>query len=115
MDCEKPHRKKASLEKTDCTAYNDYMGRFPFPLDVFANRRMLSWLLVPVMSLPIGITILFLFGRVFALFGDTIAALALDGTALALAILWCLSLVLLLVCTVFLLLCEQIEENDQEM
>ena len=91
------------------------MDCFPAPLNILANRRTLSWLLVPVMALPIGITILFLFGRVFALFGDAISSSILDGTALALGILWCLSLVLLLLCTVFILLREKTEESDLEM
>lgn len=100
------------LDKTDCTAYNDSMGRFPAPLDVLVNRRALSWLLVPVMFLPIGITILFLFGRVFAMLGDAISASVLDGTTLALCILWCLSLVLLLLCSVLILLKEKPENDD---
>jgi len=85
------------------------MDRFPAPLDVVTNRQTLAWLLVPVMFLPIGVTILFLFGRVFALLGDVISASVLDWTALALCILWCLSLVLLLLCTVFLLLAKEPE------
>jgi hypothetical protein len=80
------------------------MDRFPAPLELLTNRQTLSWLLVPVMFLPIGITVLFLFGRVFALLGDAISAAILDGTALAFGIVWCLALILLLLCTVFLLL-----------
>ena len=94
--------------------YNDSMDRFPAPLEVLTNRQTLAWLLVPVMLLPVGITILFLFARVFALLGDTISAAALDWTALALGILWCLSLILLLLCTVFTLLGEKTEESDLE-
>jgi len=91
------------------------MDRFPAPLEVLTNRQTLAWLLVPVLMLPIGITMLFLFGRLFALLGDVISAAALDCTALALGILWCLSLVLLLLCTVFTLLGEKTEESDLEM
>jgi uncharacterized membrane protein len=83
------------------------MDRFPAPLDCFANRQTLAWLLVPVMFLPVGVTILFLFARVFALLNDTISASVLDGTALALCILWCVSLVLLLLCVVSRLLREE--------
>jgi len=90
------------------------MDRFPAPLDVVTNRQTLSWLLVPVMFLPIGVTILFVFGRVFALLGDAISASVLDWTALALCVLWCLSLVLLLLCTVFLLLAKE-SETEQSM
>jgi len=90
------------------------MDRFSAPLDVLTNRQTLAWLLVPVVFLPIGITMLFLFGRVFALLGDAISAAALDWTALALCILWCLSLVLLLLCTVFVLLREKTEESDED-
>lgn len=101
------------LDKPNCTAYNDGMDRFPAPLDVLTNRQTLSWLLVPVMFLPIGITILFLFGRIFALLGDAISASVLDWTALILCILWCLSLVLLLLCAVFLLLAKE-PETEQD-
>jgi uncharacterized membrane protein len=90
------------------------MDRFPAPLEILANRQTLAWLLVPVMFLPVGVTILFLFGRVFALLGDAISASALDWTALALSIFWCLSLILLLLCTVFMLLREKTEESELE-
>jgi len=86
------------------------MDRFPASLEFLAHQRTLSWLLVPVMVLPIGITILFLFGRVFALLHDTFSASVLDWTALALCILWCLSLILLLLCAVLMLLREKPEE-----
>jgi hypothetical protein len=85
------------------------MDRFPASLDFLANRQMLSWLLVPVMLLPIGTTFLFIFGRVFALLNDSFSASILDGTALVLGILWCLTLVLLLLCVTFLLLREESE------
>ena len=83
------------------------MDRFPNPFDFLASRQVLSWLLVPVMFLPIGMTILFLFGRVFALLNDSFSASMLDWTALALCILWCLSFVLLVLCLAFLLLREE--------
>jgi len=83
------------------------MDRLPAPLEFLANRQTLAWLLVPVMFLPIGITLLFLFGRIFALLGDAISASILDWSALALSILWCLSLVLLLLCAVLILLWEE--------
>ena len=86
------------------SCYNDYMD----PLKFLTDHRTLAWLLVPVMFLPIGVTILFLFARIFALLNDSFSAAVLDGTALAFCICWCLSLVLLLVCTVFLLL----QRND---
>lgn len=86
------------------------MDRFPAPLDFLANRQTLSWLLVPVMFLPIGMTILFFFGRIFALLNDSLSALVLDWTALALCLFWCLSLLLLLLCTAFLLLREEPEQ-----
>ena len=90
------------------------MDHFPAPLEFLAHRRMLSWLLVPVMLLPLAMTILFLFGRVFALLNDSFSALILDWTALALCILWCLALVLLLLCTVLLLLREEQEDKKTE-
>jgi len=83
------------------------MDRFPAPLELLTDRRTLAWLLVPVLFLPIGVAILFLFGRVFAMLNDAFSASVLDWTALALCILWCLSLVLLLLCTAFLLLLEE--------
>ena len=83
------------------------MDHFPVPLDVLANRQTLSWLLVPVMFLPIGVTILFLCARIFALWSDSFSASVLDGTALALCVLWSLSLIALLLCTVLLLLREE--------
>ena len=98
-----------SLDKRGNVAYNDPMDRFPTPLEFLTHRQTLSWLLVPVMFLPIVAVILFLFSRIFALLNDTISASALDWTALALCILWCVSLVLLLLCTVFLLLREEPE------
>jgi len=63
------------------------------------------------MLLPIGTTVLFLFARVFALLNDVFAASILDGVALALCILWCLSLILLVLCAVFVLLQEEPEES----
>ena len=101
--------RKSYLAKTDSTAYNGSMDRLPAPLEFLTDRRTLAWLLVPVMFLPIGVVILFLFGRVFALLSDTFSASALDWSALALCILWCVSLVLLLLCTAFLLLREGLE------
>jgi hypothetical protein len=86
------------------------MGHFPSPLEVLANRQTLSWMLVPVMFLPIGVTVLFILGRVFALLNDAFSASILDGTALALGILWCLSLVSLLLCAVLLILREEPEQ-----
>jgi len=59
---------------------------------------------MPVLFLPIGTAILFLFGRIFALLSDPLSAAILDGTALLIGVLWCFSLVLLLVCTACLLL-----------
>ena len=88
------------------------MDRFPAPLEFLGHQRTLSWLLVPVMLLPIGMTILFMCGRVFALMHDNFSASVLDWTALALGILWCLSLVLLLISTVFLLLRDEPEEQQ---
>ena len=88
------------------------MDRFPDPLEFLTHRRTLSWLLVPVMSLPIGTTVLFLFGRVFALLNDTLSASILDGTALGLCILWCLSLVLLVICVVLVFLGEEPKEEQ---
>ena len=90
------------------------MDRFPAPREVLVNRQTLAWLLMPVLFLPIGITILFLFGQVFVLLGDTFSASVLDWTALALCIFWCLTLVLLLLCTVFLLLVEKPEDEEAE-
>ena len=95
-----------SLDKLDYAFYNGCMDRFPAPLGFLANQQTLAWLLVPVMFLPVGITVLFLFGRLFALLEDSLSASILDGTALALCILWSLSLVLLLICTVLMLLWE---------
>jgi hypothetical protein len=89
--------------------YNDFMDRFPAPLEFLAHRQTIAWLLVPVLFLPVGITILFLFARTFALLTDTISASVLDWTALVLCILWFLSLVLLLLCVVFRLLLEEEE------
>jgi len=94
----------------DYTDYNGRMDRFPAPFEFLASRQTLLWLLVPVIFLPIGTTILFLFGRIFALLSDSFSASVLDWTALALCILWCLSLVLLLLCIVFLLLREEPEQ-----
>ena len=85
------------------------MDRFPAPWDFLTNRQTLAWMLVPVMFLPIGTAVLFLFGRVFALLGDPFSASVLDFTALGLCIVWCLSLVLLLICTAFRLLWEETE------
>jgi len=87
------------------------MGHFLSPLELFTNKHTLAWLLVPVMFLPISVTILFLFSRIFALLGDAFSASILDWTALMLCILWCFSLILLLLCTVLLLLNGK-PEND---
>ena len=87
------------------------MDRFPAPLEFLAHRHTLSWLLVPVILLPVGTTILFLFGQVFALLNDTFSASVLNWTALILCIFWCLALVLLVLCAVLVLLKEQPEEE----
>jgi len=102
------------LDNTNYIAYNDRMDRVPSPLEFLANRQTLAWLLVPVVFLPVAVTILFLFGRVFALLGDTLSASILDWTALAFCIIWCLTLVSLLLCTAFLLLWENPENGDSE-
>jgi len=83
------------------------MDRLPTPLEILADRRILSWFLVPVVSLPIGMAVLFLFGQIFALLGDTFSASMLNGTALVLGIFWCLSLVFLLIGAAFMLLREE--------
>jgi len=83
----------------------------PSPLEFLAHKRTLSWLLVPVMLLPVGTTILFLFGQVFALLHDPFSASILAWVALTLCILWCLALVLLLLCAVLVLLREEPEEE----
>ena len=85
------------------------MDHFPAPLDLLANRRTLAWLLVPVMFLPVSMAVLVIFGRIFALLNDTFSASILDWTALALGILWCLSLIALLICVVLLTLREESE------
>ena len=82
------------------------MDKYPAPLEFLSHRHTLAWLLVPVMFLPIAMAILFLFSQIFALVNDTISASALLWSALALCILWCFSFVLLLLCTVFFLLQE---------
>ena len=86
------------------------MNRFPAPLELLTRRNTLSWLLVPVLLLPIGTTILFLFGQVFALLNDPLSASVLNWTALVLCIFWCLALVLLVLCAVLVLLREEPEE-----
>ena len=90
------------------------MDRVPAPLEFLSHKRTLSWLLVPVLLLPVGTTILFLCGRVFALLHDTLSASILDWTALALCILWCLALILLLLCAVLVLLREGPEEESKD-
>ena len=99
------------LDEIHCIVYNDYMDRIPSPLDYLANRQTLAWLLVPVMVLPVAVTILFLFGQVFALLGDALSASILNWTALVFCIVWCLALVLLLLCTACLLLWENTERD----
>ena len=94
-----------------CTVYNGYMDHFSAPFESQFLRRTLAWLLVPVLFLPIATTVLFIFGRIFALLNDALSAAILDYTALALGIIWGLSLVLLLLCSVFLLLREEIDEK----
>ena len=83
------------------------MDRSSAPLDLLANRRTLAWLLVPVMFLPVSMAVLVIFGRIFALLNDTFSASILDFTALALGILWCVSLIVLLICVVLLILREK--------
>ena len=85
------------------------MDRIPASFDFPANRQTLLWLLVPVLLLPIGTTVLFIFARVFALLNDAFSASILNGMALVFSILWCLSLVLLVLCMAFLLLREESE------
>jgi len=85
------------------------MDRFPAPLDFLAHRRTLAWLLVPVMFLPVSIAVLVIFSRIFALLNDTLSTSILDWTALVLGILWCLSLIVLLICVVLLTLREESE------
>ena len=100
-----------NLAQMVCRDYNDIMDRFPAPFEILAQRRTLSWLLVPVMLLPIGTTVLFLFGQVFALLNDTLSASVLHWTALALSIVWCLTLVLLGLCAVLVLLRDEPEDE----
>ena len=63
-------------------------------------RQVMSLLLIPTVLLPVGIALLFVFARFFAISGDSVSANILDGTALGFAVLWFLGLVALLIAVV---------------
>ncbi|MDR3198406.1 MAG: hypothetical protein LBU34_11115 [Planctomycetaceae bacterium] len=80
------------------------MKEFPSPMEIFANRQTIQWLLVPIILLPVGMVFLFTFGRFFVLFGDLTAAAILDWLALGLGFFWLLSLIAQLICVALLLI-----------
>lgn len=84
---------------------NDESG---FPRNI-TNRLTLQWLLVPVILLPLGMTFLFSFGRLFIMLDDSLSASILDCCALGLGLVWLLSVFALLLCVVFVLL-----SNDKD-
>ena len=70
------------------------MDKFPLlPL----LRKVLSLLLIPTVLLPVGIVVLFVFARFFAISGDPVSAAVLDGTAIGFTVLWLIGLVALLI------------------
>ena len=74
------------------------MDKFPSPLLL---HRALSLLLIPTVLLPVGIVLIFVFARFFALSGDPMSAAILDGTAIGFTVLWLIGLVALLIGVVF--------------
>ena len=72
------------------------------------------FLLIPTVLLPVGIALLFVFARFFAISGDSISATILDATALGFTVLWFLGLVAMLIAVALAVLqnSSQGDEND---
>ena len=70
------------------------------------------FLLIPTVLLPVGIALLFVFARFFAISGDSISATILDATALGFAVLWLLGLVALLIAVVLAVLQNPSQEDE---
>ena len=83
---------------------NDHMDKFPPPTLL---RQIMALLLIPTVLLPVGMALLFVFARFFAVSGDPISAGVLDGTAIGFTVLWCLGLVALLIAVVLATLQEK--------
>ena len=85
------------------------MAKFPPP---FLLRQVMSLLLVPAVLLPVGIALLFVFARIFAVSSDPVSAGILDGTAIGFTVLWFLGLVAMLIAVVLAVLQNSTAGND---
>ena len=77
------------------------MDKFPPPTLL---RQVMTLLLIPTVLLPVGIALLFVFARFFAIFGDPVSAGILDVTAIGFFVLWFLCLVAQLIAVVCVVL-----------
>ncbi len=82
------------------------------PYQLMIQRQTLQWLLVPGMLLPVAMVFLFIFGRFFAMLGDTVSAKVLDCIALGLGSFWFISIFALILCVVFYITQDEEELED---
>lgn len=61
------------------------------------SKKIIFFLLIPIVLLPLGIAFLLIFGRVFAMLEDQISGNVLDWVAFFLAFLWVIDLTALVV------------------
>lgn len=72
------------------------MKRESSSIELLIGRRTVQVLIISVILLPVGMTFLFVSGRLFHWFGDAFAATIFDGIALGLGFFWLLTLVALI-------------------
>lgn len=77
--------------------YNDCMQNETRCSNEVLTRRTIQGLIVAVVLLPVGMALLFIFGRFFAFFGDPLSSQILDGIALGLGVLWGVAIIALLI------------------
>lgn len=75
---------------------------------------MLQYLIGASVLLPVGMAFLFIFGRFFAFFGDTLSSRVFDVFALILGFFWFLGLVSLLLCVSVTTLMKQDSDSQDE-
>lgn len=65
-------------------------------------RRAIRYLIAVGVFLPIGMVVLFVFGRFFAFFNDPFSAAVFDIIALAFGLFWFVAIIALLFCVAWL-------------
>lgn len=81
---------------------------------MYVSSRILFYLLIPVFLFPVGIAFLLVFGRIFAMLGDTFSGRILDWIAFFLAFLWFMDTVTLVIALTVKTIMEQTNTDSDE-